>query len=50
VAAEQSEFRCCNCNRLICKVSDVVGIVVEAKCSRCGETTIARLESDDDKS
>lgn len=48
MAAEQAEFRCPSCNKLICKVSDVVGIVVEAKCPRCDEVTVARLEADDD--
>ncbi len=46
--AERVEFRCSNpdCGRLLFKVSDVVGIEVEAKCPRCGEITEARLVAD----
>jgi phage FluMu protein Com len=44
--SERIEFRCCSCDRLLFKVSDVLGIEVEAKCPRCGETTEARLEAD----
>lgn len=44
-SAQQQEFRCHDCGKLICKVSDVEGIVVEAKCPRCNEITIARLEA-----
>lgn len=43
-ASDQHDFRCHACNKLIAKVSDVTGVVVEAKCPRCGETTIGRLE------
>lgn len=41
---EQHDFRCRGCGLLICKVSDVVGVVVEAKCRKCGDITVARLE------
>lgn len=46
-ATERIEFRCSGCERLLFKVSDVVGIEVEAKCPRCNETTVARLVGDD---
>jgi hypothetical protein len=46
---DKIEFRCSNpeCGLLLFKVSDVVGIEVEAKCRKCGETTTARLVADD---
>lgn len=46
--AEKHDFRCHSCNKLIAKVSDVDGVVVEAKCPRCNETTVARLEAASD--
>jgi len=46
-SAEKTDFRCNACGLLICKVSDITGIVVEAKCRKCGEITVARLEADD---
>jgi phage FluMu protein Com len=45
-ADQEHDFRCHACSKLIAKVSDVTGVVVEAKCPRCGEITKARLEEE----
>lgn len=38
------ELRCPNDGKLLMKASEVPGLVVETKCSRCRETITASLE------
>lgn len=38
------ELRCPNDGKLLMKASEVPGLVVETKCSRCRETITARLD------
>lgn len=38
------ELRCPNDGKLLLKASEVPGLVVQAKCSRCRETITASLE------
>jgi phage FluMu protein Com len=44
--AQLIEFRCPtpSCNRLLFKVTELAGVVVEAKCPRCKSTATAQLE------
>ena len=46
---ELVEFRCPNDDKLLLKVSDVAGIALEVKCSRCGEIVKAERQAESEE-
>jgi phage FluMu protein Com len=42
------EYRCPDCDRLICKVTKATGLEVEARCPRCKSLTRAQLADENE--